>query len=157
MPTRRSSSVAWLRSSTSTNRNASPPIRCWLAPMRPATRSLACGNRLSRGCCSTPYGMTAAVPDVRRRPGLICADNTLCSEIRQFVKLGVASSKHAAKGLGAGLQHISLLSHATYRREEVLAALQYGSLELGKNMQHREGVAWYPAKTIADWRHRALL
>ncbi|SDL79302.1 Helicase conserved C-terminal domain-containing protein [Arthrobacter sp. ov407] len=69
----------------------------------------------------------------------------VCSEIRQIVKLGVAASKHAAKGLGAGLQHIPLLSHATYRREEILAALQYGSLELGKNVQHREGVAWCQA------------
>lgn len=69
----------------------------------------------------------------------------VCSEIRQIVKLGLAASKHAAKGLGAGLQHVPLLSHATYRREEILAALQYGSLELGKNVQHREGVAWCPA------------
>lgn len=69
----------------------------------------------------------------------------VCSEIRQLAKLGVTASKHAARGLGAGLQHVPLLSHATYRREEVLAALQYGSLELGKNVQHREGVAWCPA------------
>lgn len=69
----------------------------------------------------------------------------VCREIRQVVKLGVAASKHAAKSLGAGLQHIPLLSHATYRREEVLAALQYGSLEQEKNVQHREGVAWCPA------------
>jgi superfamily II DNA or RNA helicase/HKD family nuclease len=69
----------------------------------------------------------------------------VCREVRQVVRLGVAASKHAAKSLGAGLQHIPLLSHATYRREEVLAALQYGSLEQGKNVQHREGVAWCPA------------
>lgn len=69
----------------------------------------------------------------------------VCREIRQVVKLGSAASKHAAKSLGAGLQHIPLLSPATYRREEVLAALQYGSLEQGKNVQHREGVAWCPA------------
>ncbi|MEW1805486.1 DUF3427 domain-containing protein [Pseudarthrobacter sp. NPDC080039] len=66
----------------------------------------------------------------------------VCREIRQVVRMGVAASKRAAKSLGAGLQHIPLLSHATYRREEVLAALQYGSLEQGKNVQHREGVAW---------------
>lgn len=66
-------------------------------------------------------------------------------EIRQVVTLGVATSKHAAKSLGAGLQHIPLLSHAAYRREEVLAALQYGSLEQGRNVQHREGVAWCAA------------
>lgn len=69
----------------------------------------------------------------------------VCREIRQVVKLGLAASKHAAKSLGAGLQHVPLHSHATYRREEVLAALQYGSLEQGKNVQHREGVAWCPA------------
>ncbi|MGF6832831.1 superfamily II DNA or RNA helicase/HKD family nuclease [Paenarthrobacter sp. TE4293] len=69
----------------------------------------------------------------------------VCSEIRQIVSLGAAASKHAAKGLGAGLQHIPLLSHATYRREEILAALEYGSLERGRNVQHREGVAWCPA------------
>ncbi|MBT2513409.1 DUF3427 domain-containing protein [Arthrobacter sp. ISL-30] len=68
----------------------------------------------------------------------------VCSEIRQLVKLGVARSKHSAKTLGAGLQHIPLLTHATYRREEILAALEYGSLEKGKNVQHREGVAWCP-------------
>jgi len=43
----------------------------------------------------------------------------VCSEIRQVVKLGVAASKHAAKGLGAGLQHVPLLSHATYRRGDL--------------------------------------
>jgi superfamily II DNA or RNA helicase/HKD family nuclease len=69
----------------------------------------------------------------------------VCEEIRQLVELGVASSRHAGKSLGAGLQHVPLLTHATYRREEVLAALEYGSLESGKNVQHREGVAWCPA------------
>ncbi|WP_305884646.1 DUF3427 domain-containing protein [Paenarthrobacter sp. A20] len=69
----------------------------------------------------------------------------VCREIRQIVSLGVAASKHAAKGLGVGLQHIPLLSHATYRREEILAALEYGSLDRGRNVKHREGVAWCPA------------
>lgn len=32
----------------------------------------------------------------------------VCREIRQVVKLGVAASKHAAKSLGAGLQHLGL-------------------------------------------------
>ncbi|WDF34813.1 DUF3427 domain-containing protein [Arthrobacter agilis] len=68
----------------------------------------------------------------------------VCGEIQQLIKLGVATSRYAGKGLGLGLQHIPLLSHATYRREEILAALSYGSLEAGKNVQHREGVAWCP-------------
>ncbi|MBT1002218.1 DUF3427 domain-containing protein [Paenarthrobacter sp. DKR-5] len=68
----------------------------------------------------------------------------VCQEIQQLVNLGADRSSHAAKSLGAGLQHIPLLTHATYRREEVLAALGYGSLETGKNVKHREGVAWCP-------------
>ncbi|WP_205162253.1 DUF3427 domain-containing protein [Arthrobacter roseus] len=73
----------------------------------------------------------------------------VCGEITQLVKLGVAASRHAGKSLGLGLQHIPLLSHATYRREEILAALSFGSFELGANAQHREGVAWCP-RTATD-------
>jgi superfamily II DNA or RNA helicase len=53
----------------------------------------------------------------------------VCNEIRQLVKVGTAASKHVAKGLGAGLQHVPLLSHATYGRYEVLAALGAKSLD----------------------------
>ncbi|MHA7270727.1 DUF3427 domain-containing protein [Arthrobacter sp. HLT1-20] len=67
-----------------------------------------------------------------------------CSEIQQVVKLGADASKRAGKSLGLEFAGIPLLSHATYRREEILAALEYGSLELGKNVKHREGVAWCP-------------
>lgn len=68
----------------------------------------------------------------------------VCSEIQQIVELGVDASKRAGKSLGMEFAGIPLLSHATYRREEILAALGYGSLELGKNVKHREGVAWCP-------------
>ena len=68
----------------------------------------------------------------------------VCSEIVQIVALGAAASKRAGKGLGMEFGTIPLFSHATYRREEILAALEYGSLELGKNIKHREGVAWCP-------------
>lgn len=92
-------------------------------------------------------GLLPAQPELAGRTCLrrLVFSRSVCREIRQVVKLGVAASKHAAKSLGAGLQHIPLLSHATYRREEVLAALQYGSPEQDKNVQHREGVAWCPA------------
>ena len=46
-----------------------------------------------------------------------------CSEISQLMTLGVAAVRHMPKGLGLGLQHVPMYSHATYRREEVLAAL----------------------------------
>ncbi|MFD1210654.1 DUF3427 domain-containing protein [Arthrobacter sp. GCM10027362] len=64
-----------------------------------------------------------------------------CSEISQLMRHGVQSARHLPKGLGLGLQHIPMYSHATYRREEVLAALGIAKLG-GRNAQHREGVAW---------------
>ncbi|WP_411803189.1 DUF3427 domain-containing protein [Arthrobacter sp. LAPM80] len=69
----------------------------------------------------------------------------VCHEIQQIVAMGAAASKRAGKSLGMELAGIPLLSHSSYRREEILAALEYGSLELGKNVSHREGVAWCPA------------
>ncbi|WP_442778697.1 DUF3427 domain-containing protein [Arthrobacter sp. AQ5-05] len=69
---------------------------------------------------------------------------SVCNEIQQVVALGAAASKRAGKSLGMEFSAIPLFSHATYRREEILAALDYGSLELGKNIKHREGVAWCP-------------
>ncbi len=68
----------------------------------------------------------------------------VCSEIQQIVALGAAASKRAGRSLGMEYAAVPLFSHATYRREEVLAALDYGSLDLGKSVKHREGVAWCP-------------
>lgn len=62
-------------------------------------------------------------------------------EIAQIAALVLQSSKSVPKGLGQGLQQIPLYSHATYRREEILAALGFASLK-GRNAKHREGVAW---------------
>lgn len=66
----------------------------------------------------------------------------LVQELRAAFRRGVARSPHAPKGLPLGLQQIPIYSHATYWRSEVLAALEYGSLEQGKGVSHREGVAW---------------
>lgn len=66
----------------------------------------------------------------------------VCHEIQQLVALAAKASKRAGKSLGMELAGIPLLSHATYRREEILAALEFGSLQKGKNVSHREGVAW---------------
>lgn len=66
----------------------------------------------------------------------------LVQELRAAFMRGVARSPHAPKGLPMGLQQIPIYSHATYWRSEVLAALEYGSLEQGKGVSHREGVAW---------------
>ena len=69
----------------------------------------------------------------------------VCHEIQQIVALGAGVSKRSGKSLGMELAGVPLLSHATYRREEILAGLNYGALEQGKNVSHREGVAWCPA------------
>lgn len=69
----------------------------------------------------------------------------VCHEIQQIVALGAGASKRAGKSLGLELAGVPLLSHATYRREEILAALEFGSLTQGKSVSHREGVAWCPA------------
>lgn len=71
----------------------------------------------------------------------------VCSEIRQLAKLGVAVSKHAPKGLGVGMQHIPLFTHATYGRHEVLAALGAKSLdsESARKRVSMGGVDWCQA------------
>lgn len=74
----------------------------------------------------------------------IRANGYLVQELRAAFARGVAASSHAPKGLPMGMQHIPLYSHARYWRSEVLAALDYGSLEQGKAVSHREGVAWCP-------------
>jgi len=74
----------------------------------------------------------------------IRANGYLVEELRAAFARGVDRSAHAPKGLPLGLQQIPLYSHATYWRSEVLAALDYGSLEQGKGVNHREGVAWCP-------------
>lgn len=71
-----------------------------------------------------------------------------CSEISQLMQLGVKAAKHMPRGLGDGLQHVPIYSHATYRREEVLAALGIAKLG-GRDAKHREGVAWSP-ETATD-------
>lgn len=74
----------------------------------------------------------------------IRANGYLVEELRAAFARGVDRGTHAPRGLPLGLQHIPLYSHATYWRSEVLAALEYGSLDLGKGVNHREGVAWCP-------------
>ncbi|QXQ10044.1 DUF3427 domain-containing protein [Paeniglutamicibacter sp. Y32M11] len=74
----------------------------------------------------------------------IRAHGYLVEELRAAFARGVARGSHAPKGLPLGLQQLPLYSHATYWRSEILAALDYGSLEQGKGVNHREGVAWCP-------------
>ncbi|WP_125615774.1 DUF3427 domain-containing protein [Specibacter cremeus] len=65
----------------------------------------------------------------------------VCAEIEDLLKLVLERARPTPRSLGMGLQHIPLKSHATYRREEALAALGYLSID-GNRASHREGVAW---------------
>nr|WP_218566421.1 DEAD/DEAH box helicase [Vallicoccus soli] len=71
---------------------------------------------------------------LRRNPAV-------CEELRQVVALGLDSARHTPRSLGDGLQHVPLASHARYRREEILAALGWASLERSAR-GNITGVAW---------------
>ncbi|GAA2540866.1 DUF3427 domain-containing protein [Pseudonocardia hydrocarbonoxydans] len=73
---------------------------------------------------------------LRRHPAV-------CAEIRELVALSFDRARHVPRPLGEGLLHVPLLSHAHYRREEVLAALGWASLTR-KAHGHAQGVAWAP-------------
>ena len=64
-----------------------------------------------------------------------------CSEIKQLVALGVDAARHTPRPLNIRLANIPILSHATYSRQEILAALGVPGNRIGN---HREGVAWCP-------------
>ena len=68
----------------------------------------------------------------------------VCAEIGELVALAVDTSRHVPKPLGAGLDHVPLYSHAHYRREEILAALDWASMSR-KAHGHASGVAWAEA------------
>lgn len=54
---------------------------------------------------------------------------SFCNEVAQLVNLGVESTRSAPQPLDGDLVAVPLFSHATYKREEILAALDWASLE----------------------------
>ncbi|GAA1876109.1 DEAD/DEAH box helicase [Pseudonocardia ailaonensis] len=68
------------------------------------------------------------------------AHPAVCAELRELVALTLDQARHLPRAL-AGLQHVPLQSHAHYRREEVLAALDWASLRR-KAHGHAAGVVW---------------
>jgi superfamily II DNA or RNA helicase/HKD family nuclease len=71
------------------------------------------------------------------------------AELREVIALGLASAEHVALPLEAGMQQVTLRTHARYSREEVLAALDYASLSRRPN-SFMSGVVWSePAATDA--------
>ena len=69
------------------------------------------------------------------------AHPAVCDEVRQILALGLARAEHVTRPLEAGLQQVTLRTDARYSLEEVLAALDYCSLERLPS-SFREGVLW---------------
>lgn len=63
------------------------------------------------------------------------------AEIEQIVAIAADSGRHTPKALGLELAHLPIQSHATYSRQELLAAFQLAGNRIAN---HREGVAWCP-------------
>lgn len=78
----------------------------------------------------------AGLDRLRRHPAV-------CAELREVTAYALDGARHLPKPLGEGLQHVPLRSHAHYRREEILAALDWASMTR-KAHGHASGVAWAP-------------
>ncbi|MEV1295326.1 DUF3427 domain-containing protein [Pseudonocardia sp. NPDC049635] len=65
----------------------------------------------------------------------------VCAEIRELVAYTLDGARHLPQALGSGLETLPLRSHAHYRREEILAGLDWASMER-KAIGHASGVVW---------------
>ena len=66
-------------------------------------------------------------------------------ELRQVIELGLASAEHVSLPLEAGLQQVTLQTHAHYSRDEILAALCWAGIDGDsprKTQGHASGVVW---------------
>ena len=68
-------------------------------------------------------------------------------ELRQLMALRVDASRLLPESLGGRLDTLPLRSHANYRRDEILAAIGWASLER-KSRGHASGVAWSPSMRV---------
>ncbi|WP_182358938.1 DUF3427 domain-containing protein [Tomitella gaofuii] len=83
----------------------------------------------------------AAVSKLRACPAV-------CAEIDQIIAVSFDLANHVPEPLRAmELRSVPLYSHASYRREEILAAIGWASLER-KAYGHAAGVVWAPESAI---------
>ncbi len=68
-------------------------------------------------------------------------------ELRSVVDLSFDAARHHAFDLAGALEHVPLKVHAQYQREEVLAALDYATLQRKPN-SFREGVLYVPELNV---------
>lgn len=65
----------------------------------------------------------------------------VCAEAKEVMAYGVDRARLTPRPLGEGLQHVPVFSHAHYRREEILAALDWARWDRAAR-GHFTGVAW---------------
>ncbi|MFC6851461.1 DUF3427 domain-containing protein [Aquipuribacter hungaricus] len=84
---------------------------------------------------------------------VLAAHPAVRDELRQLVELGLAGAEHVTAPLEAGLQQVTLQTHAHYSRDEILAALGWAGIDgvsPRKTQGHASGVVWAPeARTDA--------
>jgi hypothetical protein len=69
------------------------------------------------------------------------AHRAICHEISELLSYSLDNARNVPRGLGEGLQHVPIQSHAFYKREEILAAFGWAN-ETRKPGTHVTGVAW---------------
>lgn len=69
----------------------------------------------------------------------------VAAELKAVIGLGVANASHVPLPLEAGLQQVTMQTHASYSREEVLSALDWASLTR-KPSSFVAGVVWSEAE-----------
>ena len=94
------------------------------------------------GCCASPLwpnlgGFTSYDDGLR----LLRQHPAVCEELRQVLALGLDRAAHVPLPLPGD---VPLATHARYRREELLAALDWASLERSAR-GNITGVAWSEA------------
>jgi len=72
---------------------------------------------------------------------LLRAHRAVCHEISELISYSLDKARNVPRGLGEGLQHVPVQTHASYKREEILAAFGWAN-ENRKPGTHVTGVAW---------------
>lgn len=77
----------------------------------------------------------------------LAAHPAVRDELRQVIELGLANAEHVTLPLEAGLQQVTLQTHAHYSRDEILAGLNWAGIDGDsprKTQGHASGVVWAP-------------
>ncbi|MFC4005104.1 DUF3427 domain-containing protein [Prauserella oleivorans] len=98
-------------------------------------------RRLARMLLFTFWPQRGAFPSYEAGLARLRRHPAVCAELAELVAFGLDRARRLPAPLGNGLQQVPLASHAHYRREEILAAFGYASLDRPV-ANHVSGVAW---------------